>query len=358
MTTSAPATQPPPQAALAIRPHLVREGTRSVIADLPSLDYTGLNVNTSHFSATVAQVYLGRSKSYEWIMGASGGAFRYQLHEEGFCGSSPHTNCGYSLAANLANAAGLRSTALSCPADNAEEVARIRKQIADAIDSGTALVIAASEEETLIAGHENNGATLLVQHRQKDGTWGYAPLNHWPWGFTVYTLQPNEAQQKHVVMRALKRAVALAEMRYCEGYQTGFAALEQTARELENDAWYEKATPQDLKSRMQGNAWIFQNLVGARRSASVFLAEAANGVSDAAAKHVKNAASLYDQEWSSTLVDEKSCCHTIAPYPHLLKSGETWTAAQRHEQAQRLRAAIELEKKALAEIQAALDAGL
>lgn len=356
MSMTAPATQP--TTAAATRPHLVREGKRSVIADLPVLDYAGLNINTSHFSATAAKAYLGRPQSYEWLMGASGGAFRYQIHEDGFCGSSPHTNCGYSLAANLARVAGLRSMELSCPADNAGEVARIRKQIAAAIDSGTALVIAASEEETIIAGHENDGATLLVQRREKDGTWGHAPLKRWPWGFIVFTLQPDEQQRKHVVMRALKRAVALAEMRYCEGYEAGIAAMEKTATELENDAWYEKASPQELKSRMQGNAWIFQNLVGARRCASVFLTDASSSVSDAAAKRLKNAASLYDEEWSRTLLDAKSGCDTIAPYPHLQKAGENWTAAQRHEQARRLRAAIELEKKAVAEIQAALDAGL
>lgn len=358
MAATAPGAGPTTPAAPATRPYLVREGTRSVIAGLPSLDYGGLNINTSHFSASVALAYLGRPQSYEWLMGASGGAFRYQLHEDGFCGSSPHTNCGYSLAQNLARAGGLRSMTLSCPAENTQEVARIRAQIAEAIDSGKALVVAASEEETIVAGHEDNGTKLLVQRRETDGTWRYAPLNRWPWGFTVYSLQPDEPQRKHLVMRALKRAVALAEMRYCEGYHAGLAALEQTARELENDTWYEKATPQDLKARMQGNAWIFQNLVGARRSASVFLSEAASCVSDAAAKRVRNAAAFYDQEWSRVLTDESSCCFTIAPYPHMLKAGESWTVAQRREQARRLRAAIELERKAIAEIQAALDAGL
>lgn len=109
---------------------------------------------------------------------------------------------------------------------------------------------------------------------------------------------------------------------------------------------------------MQGNFWIYESLVDARIAAAAYLRQAAKEfegqIGKKAAEHLLKAAEAYTEMVEKVLA--RKCPLEIAPPPPDAKSDPNWTPAMRAEEAAVLEKALELERGAVAEIQAALAA--
>ena len=329
-----------------------REGDRVWLEGVTGW-FVGDQESSVHAAQAAIMQAFGYSTSYDDLLGLSGLAFRMQVHKDGFCGSSPHSCCGYMCIDRSTKSLPWQMKTYGAKPDDAEKVKEARQAVMASIDRGVPVQYG-SEEDGVIIGYQKNGDEWVCLHPYKDG--GKKPFveTKWPWGIAVYTVPKDTLPvQRDLHVASLRQAVTMATTREADGYHLGYAAWEFYITRLKA---LETADEKTRAGEMQGNAWIYECLAQYRGVAARYLREMAAQYPPAAADHLHRAADLYDEMATRVLTDKEHCVVTVAPYPWGLKAGEQWQPAQIRQQVERLEKALPLEKAAIGEIEQALAA--
>jgi hypothetical protein len=237
--------------------------------------------------------------------------------------------------------------------------AEARAAIKESIDRGVP-VHYGSAEDGLIIGYGDDGARWLCMHpyhkQGKETFWhdevkGFAG-GEWPWGIVVW-LEAKSAGERvprhELVLGALEQAVDMWTTEKRKDYFCGEAAYEHWLKWL-NDV--EAGDVEDPKAGMQGNGWCYDVLVHSRRIAARWLGEVATEYDGDAGKHLRDAAAHY-ADIAELCIADLECPWSLALPP---EEHETWTSALRQKQIERLEAAREHDRAAIASIGKALTA--
>jgi hypothetical protein len=315
----------------------------------------------------IAMRAAGEDVTYPWLMGVSGHAFRFQLSKgfapqsDGWCGSSPHPNCGYNTCQYALAALPYESVDYPCNQKSEADIAAARAAVVASIDEGMP-AIAASEESSLILGYREGGAILLRRQTWEDDK---QPAGEWkdtPWGFQLFKPRAVKPDRAVLVRESLGRAVEIATLTESgvtagkpnSGYDAGLPAMRRWVKELRDDATWNALDETSNRRVCQFNSWIYGGLCDARAAASAYLNHVAPQFPEPQRGHIAAAARLYGQV-GKTLMD--TCPGDVAPMPWMLKDGRTWNNAMRHHQADLLEKAIGYEEQGIAELSAAVKKG-
>ena len=302
----------------------------------------------------VAMRAVGEDVTYAFQMGVSGSAFRLQVSPS-WCSSSPHSFCGYQTVRGAVEALPYAIEAHEVEESDSGGVERTRAAVRASIDRGFPCPYG-DEEDGVIVGYVIEGGQLLSVH---PGSPSDEPLvlDGWPWGIGVFTTRKDPPpNRRQLVVESLKLALKLASMKQAEGgtepYDCGLHAWERWIEQLQDEDLLVGADPETFKTRVMGNAWIFHSLIDARRAAAEYLT-AVRGLFDRGASAVLGRAAECYQAMVETVLTRRDPLE-IAPPPAAVDAGRPWTNEMRRAQAAILAEALELEKRAWAEIEAGL----
>ncbi|MBI2939085.1 MAG: hypothetical protein HYY04_01500 [Chloroflexi bacterium] len=304
---------------------------------------------------------VGEDVPYEYLMGASGAAFRIQVYQDGLCPSSPNANCGFNAKLAVGQALSYEVAWTDVPAGTPDENAgtgrtidraALRQTVVDSIERG--LPVLFDHKECGLAVGCERGVEGFLSRSFWDTTDEYGHTGErWPWAVGIIRGRKAEAPDRsRVVRRSLELAVELARTPRFTAYASGFAAWDHWVTLLVDDARFEAMDPTARDGEMLGNAWIYESLIDARSAAATYLTAIAAEVAPDARSHLLAAVSLYRQLAAEVLA--KPSPTAIAPYPWTLAEGQRWTADIRRAQVERLREARELDRQAVAAIERAL----
>lgn len=310
---------------------------------------------------TAAMQALGEKVTYEELMGASGLAFRMQISKDvpgpvpvpSVCPSSPHAYCGWQCSQGSLDAIPWTVRPLSTKPEDVEGVAAVRKAVMESIDRGVPVQYG-SEEDGLIVGYQKGGEEWLCLHPYSKGGKTVFVNTKWPWGLAIFTERKTKTpSQKELAAQALRQAVAMAEAKECGIYYVGFAAWEDWIQKIPA---LDSADDKIRRETMQGNSWIYFNLVKGREAAAVYLRSIAPQFGPEAADHLRKAADLWQRMADEVLTSKDVKPEQVAPGPWDLKTGQTWRLETRADQVRRLKAALPMEREAIGEVAKALEA--
>jgi len=164
-------------------------------------------------------------------------------------------------------------------------------------------------------------------------------------------------------MKTAVKNARVKELRSKSGgmaYTAGFAAYKQWIKDLREYSAYVESWPErypdsqadELRHETTlGNAWIYESLVDARKSARNYLRSIKSEFGEKAGEHLEAAAEAYGK-----LVDELARKSSAVSYPWDFKDIEKdWTQDMRDAQADALEKALLLEQVAIGEIEQALE---
>ena len=326
-----------------------REGDRVWIPDI-EIWTTHEMPNSVMAAHAMAMKIMGEDISYVYLMGTSGSAFRLQLHKK-WCPSSPHSFCGFETVRGAMAALPYKVQPYEVKKDDVENVKKTRQAVIDSINRGWPCVYG-SEEDGLILGYQSSGQEWLCNHPYKPNVWRpkeYSVEKDWPWGVGVYTEKKEPPpDRRKCAIETIKLAIKLANTDQAGDYFCGYNAWETWINRLRDDELFAKTDQESLRTMMHGNAWIYENLIDARKCAAEYL-DNIRGEFEGAADHIAKAASLY-----RGLADKLRAGRGNAPFPHQ-HGGKPWSQEMRHAQANVLEEGLALERQAIAEIQKALE---
>ncbi len=297
----------------------------------------------------MAMRIMGEDISYAYLMGTSGSAFRLQLHKE-WCPSSPHSFCGFETVRGAMAALPYKVQAYEVKKDDVENVKKTRQAVMDSLDKGWPCVYG-SEEDGLILGYQKDGQEWLCNHPYKAGVRqpkAYFIEKDWPWGVGIYTEKKDPPpDRREYAIQTLKLAIKLANTDKAGDYFCGYKAWETWINRLRDDELFAKADEESLRTMTHGNAWIYENLIDARKCAAEYLNDIGREFDDAA-DHVSKAAELYAQVEQKLRAGWKN-----APYPQPY-GDKPWSRKMRLAEADVLEECLALEKQAIGKIEKAL----
>jgi hypothetical protein len=264
---------------------------------------------------------------YDFVMGASGAAFRVQVSLGQLCPSSPNATCGFDCMERAIQAWGREIEWL--PTDDKHQANRTaaRQRIVQNIDRGLP-AIAAAEECDLLVGYKDEGL-LLRQYSAREA--GYSPMEKWPWQVGFVCEERRVADANKQLESSLVLAIELFETPTIGRYACGRHAYEHWMEQLEDNRRYAGLTSQELFPAALGNAVIFDGLADARGAASNYLHAFAETPGPVAAK-LREAAGKCSQIELTLRANRRQ-----TPYPWELPSIEQWTPDIRRAQAELLR---------------------
>ena len=247
---------------------------------------------------------------------------------------------------------------LSVKRANTEGVERVWQEVMASIHRGIP-VLMSSEETGLIVGYDLASKTFLCRPYVAPKE-GYFPVDSdvrwakWPWAFEILVPGSERPPRESLIRQSLQRAVMLAntERFPSDGeayYASGFAAYEVWIQGLRDEARYEEMDQDALFGVMLANGHCYYSLVDTRASAATYLKSIAAEFEEEGAAYLRAAAALCQEMVAECLT--KRCPTEIAPMLWMLKEGERWTQEGRNTQAQILEDALQLERKAIAEIE-------
>jgi len=330
-----------------------REGDKVWIEPVKgwSMGERGSSVHAAQAAILAA---IGEDVTYTDLLGASALAFRMQVHKE-MCPSSPHPYCGEQCITGSSRIFPLRARAFHVKPDDAKGVAAARKAVTESIDRGIPAQFG-SEEDGIVVGYAKGGARWLVLHPFREGGKKVVSHDDWPWGVAVCDGRKMNMPSRHeVAVAAVLKAVLMARRptdRKGE-YYLGFRAWEFWLKTLQSLRDDDQA---GLSKAMQGNHWIYCTLAEYRRVGAEYLRSVAQGFKPEAVEHINAAADIYAKMADEVLTDANHCSLTVAPHAQHVGGVAKWTQAMRDDQLRRMKAAVLLEKRAIAELAQALDA--
>lgn len=240
---------------------VVRDGNQVRLETIDKFQPWQQNTVISCYATAMRAV--GEDCTYPYLMGVSGAAFRFQLSQGGWCGSSPHAYCGFQCGKAAVDALPYEVVSYPGKADDPNTVAKARAAVVASIDAGVP-ALASSEESSLIVGYVDGGAAYL-----RRTVWGgdpNGPPAAWkgtPWAFDVFKPKAVRPDRKQAIRNSLKQAVMIATAdRFVEPvekalpYDAGIKAMQRWIVELRvDDAAFARLDANSFSQQM--NAWIY-----------------------------------------------------------------------------------------------------
>ena len=285
---------------------------------------TGRQISVVAVFALVSEAF-GDDADYDFLMGASGAAFRVQMSIGQLCPSSPHANCGLECRSRAIRAWGRDVTSIDTSDKQAPARDEARRRVVESIDRGIP-VIADAEECSLIVGYSAEGLIVRKYSARREG---YEPLDGWPWSIGVVAAERRPPEPAQLVVDSLRTAIDWWNTTACDGYACGAHAYEHWIEQLRDDAAFAAMEPDKLFSSALGNAFMFDALADARGAAANYLAAVADTMADSGASACARAASAEYAQLERLLRENRS----LAPYPWELAQTTDWSLGMRHRQA-------------------------
>lgn len=307
---------------------------------------------------------VGEAVTYDDLVCYSGFAFRVGAHK-GMCPSAGHPCCGYECLETGLPAVPWKTdlyegSRWAKPGPGPERdafVADACAAIKDSIDRGVP-VHYSKEEDGIIVGYADEGRRWWCYHPYhkggKEAFWydeakGFAG-GGWPWAVSVWS-EPKAASERagerDLTVAALTQAVVMWKTERNGDYFCGEAAYAHWLRWLRG---VDDGAVKDPKAGMQGNGWYYNVLENSRGIAGRWLRKRAEGFTGEAREHLLRAADSYSRIHDVCMKDI-GCSWNLAPGPNKLAE---WTPEFRRKQIERLEAAREQDRAAIAEIEKAL----
>lgn len=295
------------------------------------------------------------SIDYDYLMGTSGYAFRLQV-EELWSPCAAHPYNGFRAADGALEALPFEVLSYTVAEDDEEGMRNARLAVQESLDRGIPATYG-NEEDGLILGYRKKGAEWVCLHPYHDPDNEVFTPSRWPWTINVFKKRKNPAPDRgKCVADSLKLAVEMARTPNRKEFACGSNAWKTWIARLRDDAYFAKASENDMQYYMQGNSWMYFNLCAARASAARYLRANAALLGEASAAHARKAAACYEKMCGKYLYDDSPT--VIAPSCNSLEEGEKasvkWTNEMRHHEADLLEGAMEIENEAVAELDAAV----
>ena len=337
---------------------IVREGDKTWISGIPPLsrheDSRQATTGKTSVIAVLARCLqaLGENATYEYLMGVSSHAFRFQFD---WCPSAPHSFCGFNTAVPALEAVGYTmkqySTARPSHRDDLDEPCELSdafKAVMLSIEMGIPGLMD-WEESTLLAGYEKPGMEIT-------GLLGPngEPVKKLPWSVGILSKARAAPPRRRSIVWSLTTAVSQSHSHRLSGashdeqkvmsYPAGFTAWEKWISELVAGA--DGVDPSDA---CLGNAWTYECLIDARRAAAGYLRSVTSDFPEAAtqlkaaAEQYANLSQKLDEGWQ------------FIRYPWQMNTMEEWSGEMRERQASILKDALLFERQAVLALEHALD---
>lgn len=290
---------------------------------------------------------MGNKVTYDYVMGVSGASFKLTVID---CPSCEDATCGIDCSIPAAKALGYKMSSLFCDPKKPDEVEKARQAIVKSIDQGypvLALDLAVCAEWGVISGYKNDGNELLCR-TYFDQMEDYRKAEKWPWGLYFITVKQNPPSKKDNVLKSLEIAGQIARTEKSDGYFCGFAAYNEWCRMLGDESWG-KLSNDGKSSLLNLNAICYRILLDARKSAVTYLLSVKDELGLNCSKHLLKASDLYEKE-TKLLVNMRK--QMIIPWED--KTKEPWSDKNRHAQIEVLKQSLELERKAVEQLDLAI----
>ena len=327
------------------------EGDRVWVEGVEAMEAMATNEttpNTTMAAFALALQTAGESISYEYLMGVSGSAFRFQL-AEGWCVAATISHCGYETETNALAAIPYDVVELASEEEDADGVSATRRAVVASIDRGIPVVYRIMEDG-LIVGYQKGGEEFLCVHPQERFVpRGIFTEERWPWcAFILGDDKTPAPDPWECAEKALQLAVELFHKeKEHDRPLCGARAWTTWIEELRDDALFVD------NARWLENWWLYLSLLSARKCAASYLQTVAEQSPRAVSDGLRRAAELYGTMAVEVLAAPSP---EVAPCP--LKPNRAyaprWPKECRLRQADILTDALDLERKAIAEIERAL----
>jgi hypothetical protein len=330
-----------------------QEGNKVYIVGLEDKMWGGTSEKQNSVMGALSAAFdvIDQDIAFTDLMGIGGAGFRLQFM---WCGSSPHSYCGYNCAIPALDAYGYTLTEIhtfdmKTKAEIPKGIEEAKTKIIDSINAGYA-VLADSEESSLIVGYVNNGESFLMRRYSaefSDTKIGYNKMKKWPWSVGILTPQPITNKAKEIYKNSIMNAITLAETPKQGDYDSGFSAFTVWSAELKDDKSFAKMDMKELRNKCRVNAWIYGCLNTARKAASQYLINISSNFDNEVKVELQAAAKEYAALADKIGKGEKGLPGCWFMFPWNLKGAKNWTSQMRHKQAKMLINVLKHEKKAI-----------
>ncbi|UCC69128.1 MAG: sigma-70 family RNA polymerase sigma factor [Armatimonadota bacterium] len=336
---------------------LPEEFARKVLENVPTLGWGTGRECTFAGALEAALAPTAHPYTYTDIMGFSGLAFRVRWHHENdearWCGSCAVGEMPEEIEA-VQRATGWQFRIEVLFGDDATNVGRLAPDIAASIN-GDRPVLAYDKwlNMGVVYGYEEGGERLLVRSYSSDDLPPSFPASELGAPHHRLIIFLSERIEPLAPRAAAAEALRIAVRNWQRErfapipveYWYGKAALEHWLADI-GEA---EDLPEDDRGKLgRVTWWNFAAMHDARKAAVTFLGEGAEALGGEAAKGLGRTADIY--------AEEVKLFDAVAAEPHVFGgAGAGWTAEVRRRERETLSRAIELEEKAIAEIERALE---
>ncbi len=306
----------------------------------------GKGMESTFMGALTVTIHaMGEDVSYDYLMGISGASFRLMFQ---WCPSSPDARCGYDHSIPLLKALGYEIEEICADQNKPEEVAKVREAVVKSIDKGfpvVAIDLIQSPDWGVIVGYDKNGDEF-ISRTYYDKSDEYTKAEKWPWIVMIIKNKIDPPAKDESIIKSLQIAVDTANTKAFGDYASGFSAYETWASDLLDDDKFEKASEDDLKSKLHVNGWVYDSLINARSSAVKYLKSISGEFDGESADHLAKATGIYDEITKKMLDNWKHF-----PMAWQLENPSLWTKEMRHTEAGILNELLAMEKNAIKELE-------
>ncbi len=333
---------------------LPEEFAQKVLENVPTLGWGTGRECTFAGALEAALAATDHPYTYADLLGFTGLAFRTRW----FCGDDGSRWCPSCAVGEMEEEIAAVGKATGWPLrihfvepDNAANVEQTRTDIVASIDAGRpVLAYEPRLNMDVVYGYEQGGKMLLLRDYFK----GEEPLRLPPskLGFLMLFIgdRGEAMSRREAIVESLR--IAARNWRRERGragpgeYWYGKAALEHWMADIGRS---EEFSEEDLDQLRSVTWWNFTTIHDARKTAVTYLREIAEELGGEAAEALGRAAGIY--------AEEVEMFDAAKAEPHVFGgSGEGWTGEVRRRERETLSGAIEVEERAIAEIERALEA--
>ncbi len=355
-----------------------REKDRTYVT---GLEQHGIGCKDAHDSSWIACIAgvmsaMGEEElTYEYLMGASGAAFRVQMMEPQWCPSAACAPCGYDCRPGATAVTGCRLRWINTQRDGKWLSAGVKEALGavpESVDRGVPVIVA-GKESALIVGYRKDGKLVVRSYESQedgyqddvevfgesdkdDGSMGPGFWTDFAWEVGIIEPADVPMDRREVMTNSLRLAVKLAKTERFGKYLSGFAALEHWIDGLLDDARFEALTEKNWFGPAHGNGYCYPCLWSARFNAEKYLRKMAEEFEGPVRSGLVNLAGLYRRE-HETLARTKpefECIWSLMPWR--LKLPANWTRAIRQKEADLLRESLAIEREAVEKMEELLPA--
>jgi hypothetical protein len=237
------------------------------IEGLPLLEW-GKNNDISFIkSAQLVFNALGENYSYEYLMGISAAAFKFQFHPK-CCASAGDITTGFDTANVLFKSVGYHYELITINDNSFEDIRALYKKIKQHINSGIPIIAINLKKHPdwgIITGYLKTKPGILCR-TYFDHAADYSLAEHAPWLSYFPGNRKKPLDRELFFRKALETAVQMATTEAFGDYKSGFAAFKKWILNLKEQAQSEK-----LFKEYEVNLLLFCNLLDCRQAAFKFL---------------------------------------------------------------------------------------